>query len=62
MKSEKDGPVLSLSAKIVGFTRGLVVGESVMEGSVAAVAKDREGLDVETGSRKTLNGDGEVWP
>lgn len=54
-KSLKDGPVLSLSAKVVGRTRGFVVGVS---GS-RAVAKER----VDEGAvRKTRKGEVQGWP
>jgi hypothetical protein len=57
-KSEKEGPAFSLSANEVGRTRGLEVGDSVAEGSGAAVAKARIGV-VEVGEegRKTRKGD-----
>ena len=56
-----EGPEFNLSAKCVGRTRGLVVGESVAEDSGAAVANEREGVDEDEG-RKTLNGEGEEVP
>lgn len=39
-KSENEGPVFSLSAKCVGRTRGLLVGDSPMGGSEVTVAND----------------------
>jgi hypothetical protein len=62
-KSEKDGPALSLSVNLVGRTRGLWVGDSVAEGSVSVVAKERDGPDViAIGGKKILNGDGDDKP
>lgn len=56
-KSVKEGPALSLSAKRVGRTRGLLVGESIVGGSKLAVANDRE-----RGGRKTRNREGDEMP
>ncbi len=56
-----EGPEFSVSAKRVGRTRGLFVGDSVAEGSGAAVANEREDVDKDEG-RKTLNGEGEEVP
>lgn len=54
--SVNDGPAFNLSAKRVGRTWGLLVGDSVAEGSGAAVANERKEVDAE--GRNTLNGDG----
>jgi hypothetical protein len=40
-KSVSEGPAFSLSAKRVGRTRGLLVGDSTVGGSEVAVANDR---------------------
>ena len=55
--------MLSLSTNFVGRTRGLCVGDSVADGSLIVVAKEREARDVGTmDGRKTLKGDGNTRP
>ena len=57
-KSENEGPALSLSAKVVARTRGLVVGRSSV-----VVAKVREYVEVVVVlGRKTLKGEDQGWP
>lgn len=61
-KSVNDGPALSLSAKCVGRTRGLLVGDSVAEGSGAAVANGRDDVEQLVEGRNTRNGEGDEVP
>ncbi len=57
--SVKEGPVLSLSAKVVGRTRGLVVGmSSVVVANVRAEAAGEVELEV----RNTFKGEDHGWP
>ena len=61
-KSENEGPAFNLSAKRVGRTRGLLVGESIEGGSEVAVANDRNWVGADVCGRKTLNGEGDEMP